>query len=111
MFATKLTDLDDFLGPSQECVKMILPSANATGTDSSKPSSVTAKVTLDQDMDDDWKISSDPGHDIKPDLIKPTSSLTAKVSLADCLACSGCVTSAETVLIQKHSTEEFLKLF
>lgn len=38
-------------------------------------------------------------------------SLTAKVSLSDCLACSGCVTSAETVLIQKHSAEEFLKLF
>jgi len=34
----------------------------------------------------------------------------ASVTLADCLACSGCVTSAETVLIQQHSTEEFLKL-
>lgn len=30
-----------------------------------------------------------------------------KVSLHDCLACSGCVTSAETVLLQHQSLEEF----
>jgi hypothetical protein len=30
-----------------------------------------------------------------------------KVSLADCLACSGCVTSAETVLLQHQSLKEF----
>jgi hypothetical protein len=33
---------------------------------------------------------------------------TATVSLNDCLACSGCVTSAETVLITAQSTEEFV---
>jgi iron only hydrogenase large subunit-like protein len=27
-----------------------------------------------------------------------------KVSLHDCLACSGCITSAETVLIEQQST-------
>ena len=52
----------------------------------------------------------------KPDLIKTsnnaeTGEKTAKISLQDCLACSGCVTSAETVLIQQHSIDEFLKLF
>jgi len=31
-----------------------------------------------------------------------------KVTLHDCLACSGCVTSAETVLLQHQSTAEFL---
>lgn len=30
-----------------------------------------------------------------------------KVSLNDCLACSGCVTSAETVLLQHQSLKEF----
>ena len=51
---------------------------------------------------------------IKPNLIKSTGEGVTKiaaVSLQDCLACSGCVTSAETVLIQQHSTDEFLKLF
>ena len=40
-----------------------------------------------------------------------TGETTAKISLQDCLACSGCVTSAETVLIQQHSVDEFLKMF
>lgn len=52
----------------------------------------------------------------KPNLIKQqenaeTGEKVAKISLQDCLACSGCVTSAETVLIQQHSIDEFLKLF
>lgn len=31
-----------------------------------------------------------------------------KVSLHDCLACSGCITSAETVLLQSQSIDEFM---
>jgi len=31
------------------------------------------------------------------------------VTLNDCLACSGCITSAETVLISAQSKEEFLR--
>ncbi|KAL2475767.1 ferredoxin hydrogenase [Abeliophyllum distichum] len=31
-----------------------------------------------------------------------------KISLKDCLACSGCITSAETVMLEKQSLEEFL---
>lgn len=47
----------------------------------------------------------------KPDLIKSSGSeKIGSITLADCLACSGCVTSAETVLIQQHSVDEFLKL-
>lgn len=34
----------------------------------------------------------------------------AKVSLNDCLACSGCVTSAETILITQQSHEELRKV-
>jgi iron only hydrogenase large subunit-like protein len=73
MFANKLSDLDDFLAPSLECIKP-LPNQK------------------------------------KPDLIKSTADKIGQVTLQDCLACSGCVTSAETVLIQQHSVEEFLKL-
>lgn len=47
-----------------------------------------------------------PGHfdQMKLDPVKKSAS----VSLNDCLACSGCVTSAETVLITQQSTQEFL---
>ncbi|CAL5205649.1 unnamed protein product [Lathyrus oleraceus] len=31
-----------------------------------------------------------------------------KISLKDCLACSGCVTSAETVMLEKQGLDEFL---
>ena len=29
--------------------------------------------------------------------------------MQDCLACSGCITTAETILIESHSKEEFLR--
>lgn len=34
----------------------------------------------------------------------------AAITLSDCLACSGCVTSAETVLIQQQSVDELLRV-
>ncbi|KEP65143.1 UNVERIFIED_CONTAM: iron only hydrogenase large subunit, c-terminal domain-containing protein [Hammondia hammondi] len=37
------------------------------------------------------------------------STAVAKVSLYDCLACSGCVTSAEAVLLDHHSVDQFLR--
>lgn len=36
---------------------------------------------------------------VRPNLVKQSEGGTAKVSLTDCLACSGCVTTAETMLI------------
>ena len=38
---------------------------------------------------------------------KKNDSDAIKVSLSDCLACSGCVTSAETVLLEAQSVDEF----
>ena len=43
---------------------------------------------------------------VKPLLSTPSSSSSnnpAKINLIDCLACNGCITSAETILIQEHS--------
>ena len=34
--------------------------------------------------------------------------MVVQVTLNDCLACSGCVTSAETVLLEQHSASELL---
>ncbi len=44
----------------------------------------------------------------KPDLIKLSKKKKATVTLNDCLACSGCITTAESILIQQQSVEEFL---
>lgn len=35
----------------------------------------------------------------------------AQISLADCLACSGCITSSEEVLISQHSFQEFVSFW
>lgn len=42
------------------------------------------------------------------DKVQPESQSTAQISLTDCLACSGCVTSAEAVLISLQSHAEVL---
>jgi iron only hydrogenase large subunit-like protein len=39
----------------------------------------------------------------------PQANGALKVTLHDCLACSGCITSAETVLLQHQSTDELLQ--
>ena len=77
----KLTDLDDFITPSQECIKPVKALPRSEG--GRKPG-VSAS-------DDSARLEA------------------AKISLNDCLACSGCVTSAESVLIGSQSFEEFLK--
>ncbi|XP_078440472.1 ferredoxin hydrogenase [Wolffia australiana] len=40
-------------------------------------------------------------------VIQPSESKPQKISLTDCLACSGCITSAETVMLEKQSLDEF----
>ncbi|CAH2078885.1 unnamed protein product [Thlaspi arvense] len=77
----RLGDLNDFISQSQACV------VSLKGT----------KKTVDK----------------KPDrpqvLITPKQLMEpVKISLKDCLACSGCITSAETVMLEKQSLEEFL---
>ena len=76
-------DLNDFISPGVACIKPIekLP----TQQEQSNPYEVTTED----------KILAD----------KPPS---ASISLTDCLACSGCVTSAEAVLISLQSHTEVL---
>lgn len=97
----KLGDLDDFLAPSQDCV---IPLLEATG--GSGPAKLGATDA----------IGAPPAPEVaRPNLIRSKKSKAdpkaeiGQVTLSDCLACSGCVTSAETVLLQQQSGEEFLK--
>jgi iron only hydrogenase large subunit-like protein len=41
--------------------------------------------------------------------VKDDATNAIKVSLQDCLACSGCVTTAETMLLQQQSARELLE--
>jgi len=90
----QLTDLDDFITPSQECVKPVKVEKKATG-------GKKAKIQIEEDGS--YIEETEQGD--KKKLEK------ASITLADCLACSGCITSAETILIEAQSNQQLYKIF
>lgn len=87
--ALQLTDLDDFITPSQECIKPVKIDKQPT------TKSGRAKITIQEDgsyFSGAEKLEK------------------VEITLADCLACSGCITSAEGVLITQQSQEELLRV-
>jgi len=92
--ALKLTGLDDYITPSQACIKPVESGIQG----SSKNSTVTIQ------LEENGSYSEVHGDGSKVAL-KP-----AKITLNDCLACSGCITSAESVLITQQSVDEFFSV-
>ena len=87
----QLTDLDDFITPSQECVKPVKIEKNEGGV---------AKIQIEDDGS--YYQLNTTGNKTKLE--------KAKITLNDCLACSGCITSAESVLISQQSQDELYKI-
>ena len=85
--AVQLTDLNDFISPSQECIKPV-------GSKKRESGSSVIKVETDGSYFD---VDSTGG---KTKLEK------VEITLNDCLACSGCVTSAEAVLVNEQSVKQ-----
>jgi iron only hydrogenase large subunit-like protein len=79
----RITELDDFLPSSTECILPIQGGAIPAG-------SVAAPVYGSH--------ANGEG----------SGSAVARVTLSDCLSCSGCITSAETILLSTHSIDSFL---
>lgn len=88
----RLTDLDDFIAPSQECVKPVVVQKT--------PGRTLGKITVEED----GALMETDEHGTTRPLQK------ASITLDDCLACSGCVTTAESVLIQQQSHVEMLRV-
>ncbi|KAJ2456281.1 Cytosolic Fe-S cluster assembly factor nar1 [Coemansia sp. RSA 2336] len=88
----RLTDLNDYITPGQECIKPV-QAKKTSRTDGSH-----IKVG---DAGDYYEVTKD-GEESKLE--------KATITLNDCLACSGCVTSAETVLITMQSHTELLSV-
>lgn len=82
-------DLNDFISPGVACIKPVetLPTAPP------QPDANEHEVILD---------GSQPS--------APNPNEPAEISLTDCLACSGCVTSAEAVLVSLQSHAEVLSV-
>lgn len=76
----RIGDLNDFIAPSQACIVGQL-----------KPNST---------INSQKRAKAGPPVVVAPEPVK--------ISLKDCLACSGCITSAETVMLEKQSLDEFL---
>ncbi|KAJ3126776.1 hypothetical protein HK098_007155 [Nowakowskiella sp. JEL0407] len=91
--AVLLSDLDDFITPSQECIKPVEVIRIPTGK---------AKTEIRVDNDGSYFETADDGTEVKLE--------KAKITLNDCLACSGCVTSAESVLITMQNTAELYQI-
>lgn len=79
------SDLNDFIAPSQNCVV-----------------SLKSLKTKTERAENEYMLKP-----LKPLSISPSPEVV-KVSLKDCLACSGCITSSETVMLEKQGLEEFL---
>ncbi len=115
--ALTLTDLNDYLGPSQACIKPVegpdAPSNDdnygASETPLDPAASASTQIAIDHDGSYYESASASSSGPSASSASKPrqrTKLETAEISLNDCLACSGCVTSAESVLITMQSQEE-----
>nr|CAD1822552.1 unnamed protein product [Ananas comosus var. bracteatus] len=80
--ALRLADLNDFIAPSQDCI-------------------VSLKAIKSKHERVENKEREKPSS-------QQSQEEAVKISLKDCLACSGCVTSAETVMLEKQSLNEFI---
>lgn len=86
----RIGDLNDYIAPSQGCVVSLKANSNSSSSTSRLDKSSSEKL-------------GNLGNSVKPVETEPV-----KISLKDCLACSGCITSAETVMLEKQSLDEFL---
>lgn len=94
-------DLNDFIRPSVACIKPV-EEENAKRKENNH-----VELEFEVEMDAQGQmIQVSKGADEK--VPQRTKLEKAQISLADCLACSGCITSSEEVLVAQHSYTEFL---
>ncbi|KAL9936147.1 hypothetical protein V8E36_004989 [Tilletia maclaganii] len=107
--ALTLTDLNDFLGPSQACIKPVEVTESEDKQPAPELGAAATQISIDADGSYYEGHAAGSTGGAGADGVAPrvrTKLETAQISLNDCLACSGCVTSAETVLITMQSHEE-----
>jgi iron only hydrogenase large subunit-like protein len=100
MSSVFLSNVDDYLGPSQACVNPLFSNTNSTTT-------TTTPNTQEGAVRTRKRRTVRERSDTTNTTNTPTTNAVVSASIADCLACSGCVTTAETVLLEeKHSIEK-----
>ncbi|KAJ3570361.1 hypothetical protein NP233_g4460 [Leucocoprinus birnbaumii] len=112
--ALTLTDLNDFITPSQACIKPV-EQANKPKTQERDAGTAATEIHIDE-SGSYYEVSrngmtADAGGGGNTEGVGQGRKLEqAQISLNDCLACSGCITSAESVLITLQSHTEVLSV-
>ncbi|CAK9786022.1 cytosolic Fe-S cluster assembly factor NAR1 [Cutaneotrichosporon oleaginosum] len=104
--ALTITDLDDFLTPSQACIIPVRQSNKPAGQETGDNANTEIQIDSNNNY---YEVST---HSTA--LAGPSSGVEvgrqalkkAEISLNDCLACSGCITSTESLLITMQSHNE-----
>ena len=91
------TDLNDFITPSQACIKPFITNE-------------TANFSEDREIKIQYEDMNSKDQEIKRTPLKSSNerqkAAPVNITLTDCLACSGCITSAETILISQQKPRE-----
>lgn len=99
-------DLNDFISPGLACIKPVetLPQKSAKSVEVriwNYPPSTESVSNSSSQLQNAYEVTTE-------DKVQPENQAPTQISLTDCLACSGCVTSAEAVLISLQSHAEVL---
>ncbi|KAG0690789.1 Glucose-6-phosphate 1-dehydrogenase [Pichia californica] len=107
-------DLNDFIRPSVACIKPVedlrKPKKDITHFELEFENSNDTS-NINEDIDVEIGMNGDVIQIDKKNLNNKKKLEQAQISLADCLACSGCITSSEEVLISQHSFKEFINFW
>ena len=102
-----LDNVDDYLTPSNACINPLFQPPTDEAKETQKKNGVVVRqrrrrvrrnVNVNGNRNPVMDNNADDTTSLKPPSPKPKTS-AVKASIADCLACSGCVTTAETVLV------------
>ncbi|KAL3934786.1 MAG: hypothetical protein SGBAC_009569 [Bacillariaceae sp.] len=113
-----LDDVDDYLAPSQACINPLFQPPEDEKTRTKTVKIIPRRRRRRTPISDQAKQSTTNGPSSKTEIFpidkaeiattneQKEKDSAVKASIADCLACSGCVTTAETVLLeQRHSLQ------
>ena len=123
MASVFISNVDDYVAPSQACVNPLFSSSEDASKNETTTTTTTSTTSLKSKPDNDDernglvkrgrrrrrrappRTNGDATTTTTTTAVVSETTLkeTARVTMADCLACSGCVTTAETVLVEQHS--------